>query len=100
MTRRFFRHRRRALRASLAWEVARKDEAIIASAFKRERGKIPLRPLHGGRTWTSPSSTSTFATTTASIRRSARGRDVHPGAGGEHKRVRGFVPTKTFSRTT
>ncbi len=81
----------------LAWVVARKDGKVLAGAFNVERGKVLY-----GRYWGSHVDMPFLHFNVCyyhGIRHClARGLDTfQPGAGGEHKRVRGFLPTRTYS---
>jgi len=81
----------------LAWVVAKKDGKILASAFNVQRGRVLY-----GRYWGSHVEMPFLHFNVCyyhGIRHClANGLDVfEPGAGGEHKRVRGFDPTITYS---
>ncbi|MDB4994437.1 MAG: hypothetical protein JWM74_1869 [Myxococcaceae bacterium] len=85
-----FRHR-------LAWVVARKDGEIIAGAFNVERGKR-LYGRYWGATVDLPFLHFNVCYYHGIEECIARGLEVfEPGAGGEHKRARGFDPTITYS---
>jgi predicted N-acyltransferase len=85
-----FRHR-------LAWVVARKDGDIIAGAFNVERGKR-LYGRYWGATVDLPFLHFNVCYYHGIEECIARGLEVfEPGAGGEHKRARGFDPTITYS---
>lgn len=97
LKRRFFQLVRQRFAHRLAWVVAKKDGRIVASAFNVKKSDTLY-----GRYW------GTYADMpflhfnvcyyhgVAEAIREGLAR-FNPGAGGEHKRVRGFVPTKTFS---
>lgn len=83
----------------LAWVVAREDKSgrIVASAFNVKKGDTLY-----GRYWGTfvdlPFLHFNVCYYHGVDQAIAEGlRHFNPGAGGEHKRVRGFVPTKTFS---
>jgi predicted N-acyltransferase len=84
----------------LAWVVAKKDGAIIAGAFNVKKGKALY-----GRYWGVNDSAADLPFLHFNVcyyhgirECIAEGLEVfEPGAGGEHKRVRGFEPTLTFS---
>jgi predicted N-acyltransferase len=85
-----FRHR-------LAWVVAKKDGDIIAGAFNVERGKR-LYGRYWGATVDLPFLHFNVCYYHGIEECIARGLEVfEPGAGGEHKRARGFDPTITYS---
>jgi predicted N-acyltransferase len=97
MTRRFFEIVAERFAHRLAWVVARKDGAIVASAFNVKRGKVLY-----GRYWGTHVdlpflhfNVCYYHGIDQAIREGLA--TFNPGAGGEHKRVRGFAPTKTFS---
>jgi predicted N-acyltransferase len=83
----------------LAWVVAREDKTgrIVASAFNVKKGDtlygrywgtvVDLPFLHFNVCY--------YHGVDEAVREGLR--HFNPGAGGEHKRIRGFVPTKTFS---
>lgn len=81
----------------LAWVVAKKDGEILAGAFNVRKG-----PRLYGRYWGTKVDMP-FLHFNVCYYRGVRdcleaGIDVfEPGAGGEHKRVRGFAPTLTYS---
>jgi predicted N-acyltransferase len=81
----------------LAWVVARKEGRVVAGAFNVQRGRVLY-----GRYWGTHVDLPFLHFNVCyyhGIRECfARGLDVfEPGAGGEHKRVRGFEPTITRS---
>ena len=81
----------------LAWVMATRDGRPIAGAFNIEKGKRLY-----GRYWGADEELPFLHFNVCyyhGIKRAiARGLDVfEPGAGGEHKRVRGFRPTLTYS---
>jgi uncharacterized protein len=97
LTQRFFELVTQRFRARLAWVVAEKDGEILASAFNVKKNDTLY-----GRYW------GTFVEQPflhfnvcyyhgieQAIREGLR--TFNPGAGGEHKRVRGFLPTVTHS---
>lgn len=81
----------------LAWVVARKDDAIVASAFNVKKDDtlygrywgtdVEARFLHFNVCY--------YYGVDEAIREGLK--TFNPGAGGEHKRVRGFAPTITHS---
>ena len=84
-------------RDRLAWVVARKDGQIIASAFNVQKGKVLY-----GRYWGAhvelPFLHFNVCYYHGVKQCLEQGLDVfEPGAGGEHKKVRGFDPTITYS---
>lgn len=97
MTRRFFEIVAARFAHRLAWVVARKNGDIVASAFNVKKGKtlygrywgthVDLPFLHFNVCY--------YHGIDQAIREGLS--TFNPGAGGEHKRVRGFVPTRTFS---
>lgn len=97
MTRRFFELVAERFSHRLAWVVARKEGEIVASAFNVKKGKtlygrywgthVELPFLHFNVCY--------YHGIDQAIREGLS--TFNPGAGGEHKRVRGFLPTKTFS---
>lgn len=98
MKRRFFDLVRERFAHRLAWVVARDREgAIIASAFNVKKGGVLY-----GRYWGSSIelpflhfNVCYYHGVDQAIREGLS--TFNPGAGGEHKRVRGFVPTRMFS---
>jgi predicted N-acyltransferase len=81
----------------LAWVVAKKDGRIVAGAFNVERGKR-LYGRYWGTTVDMPFLHFNVCYYHGIRHCLERGLDVfEPGAGGEHKKVRGFDPTVTYS---
>ncbi len=97
LKRKFFQLVRTRFADRLSWVVAKKDGDIVASAFNVKKGDT-LYGRYWGTTVDLPFlhfNVCYYHGVEEAIReRLAR---FNPGAGGEHKRVRGFVPTKTFS---
>ncbi|HVJ89835.1 MAG TPA: GNAT family N-acetyltransferase [Labilithrix sp.] len=95
---RFFDLVRTRFAHRLAWTVARDREgSIIASAFNVRKGKV-LYGRYWGTTVDLPFlhfNVCYYHGIDEAIRHGLS--TFNPGAGGEHKRVRGFVPTKTYS---
>ncbi len=94
---RFFELVAERFRERLAWVVARKEGRVLAGAFNVERGSVLY-----GRYWGSHVDVPFLHFNVCyyhGIRHClSRGLDTfEPGAGGEHKRVRGFLPTITHS---
>ncbi len=94
---RFFELVVERFRPRLAWVVARRQGEIIAGAFNVEKGKRLY-----GRYWGSrvdlPFLHFNVCYYHGVAECIARGLEVfEPGAGGEHKRARGFLPTVTHS---
>lgn len=97
MKRRFFELVAERFSDRLAWVVARKDSEVIASAFNVKKDGIIY-----GRYWGTHVdmpflhfNVCYYHGVDQAIREG--GTTFNPGAGGEHKRVRGFDPTRTFS---
>lgn len=98
LKRRFFDLVRERFANRLAWTVARtKDGEILASAFNVKKGRILY-----GRYWGAAVelpflhfNVCYYHGIDEAIRQGLA--TFNPGAGGEHKRVRGFVPTTTHS---
>jgi hypothetical protein len=81
----------------LAWVVARQGKRIIAGAFNVEKNKV-LYGRYWGTSVDMPFLHFNVCYYEGIRRTIERGLDVfEPGAGGEHKRVRGFDPTLTHS---
>jgi uncharacterized protein len=81
----------------LAWVIARKDGKPIAGAFNVKKGKT-LYGRYWGASETLPFlhfNVCYYHGVEECIREGLS--KFEPGAGGEHKRVRGFAPTETFS---
>ena len=97
LKRKFFQLVRTRFADRLAWVVAKKDGHIVASAFNVKKGDT-LYGRYWGTTVDLPFlhfNVCYYHGVDEAIREGlAR---FNPGAGGEHKKVRGFVPTKTFS---
>ena len=95
---RFFERVRTRFADRLAWTVARdKTGAIVASAFNVKKNDVLY-----GRYWGTTVDLPFLHFNVCyyhGIDEAIRGgqRVFNPGAGGEHKRVRGFVPTATYS---
>jgi len=94
---RFFELLAERFRHRLAWVVARKEGRILAGAFNVQRDRVLY-----GRYWGSHVEMPFLHFNVCyyhGIRHCLEhGLDVfEPGAGGEHKRVRGFQPTVTYS---
>lgn len=98
LKKRFFDLVRQRFAHRLAWTVARDREGtIVASAFNVRKNDV-LYGRYWGTTVDLPFlhfNVCYYHGIDEAIRRGLR--TFNPGAGGEHKRVRGFVPTKTFS---
>jgi predicted N-acyltransferase len=97
MTKRMFELLAERFADRLAWVVARKDGAIIAGAFNVKKDGIIY-----GRYWGSHVSmpflhfnVCYYHGVDQAIREGCT--SFNPGAGGEHKKVRGFLPTITYS---
>jgi predicted N-acyltransferase len=93
----FFQLVAERFKENLAWVVARKEGRILASAFNVQRGRVLY-----GRYWGAHVDMPFLHFNVCyyhGIRHCLEhGLDVfEPGAGGEHKRVRGFDPTITYS---
>lgn len=81
----------------LSWVVARRGEDIIAGAFNVKKGKV-LYGRYWGATEDVPFLHFNVCYYHGIKQCIAEGIDVfEPGAGGEHKKVRGFAPTITHS---
>lgn len=95
---RFFDLVRRRFADRLAWTVARdRDGRIVASAFNVKKDKV-LYGRYWGSTVDLPFlhfNVCYYHGIDDAIRHGLS--TFNPGAGGEHKRVRGFVPTTTYS---
>ncbi len=98
MKRRFFDLVRQRFASRLAWTVARDREGnIVASAFNVQKDKI-LYGRYWGTTVELPFlhfNVCYYHGIDEAIRHGLS--TFNPGAGGEHKRVRGFLPTTTYS---
>lgn len=97
MKRRFFDLVRERFADRLAWVVARQNGEIVASAFNVKKAGI-LYGRYWGTTVDLPFlhfNVCYYHGVDEAIREGLS--TFNPGAGGEHKRVRGFVPTRTFS---
>ena len=98
MKRRFFDLVRQRFASRLAWTVARDREGnIVASAFNVQKDKI-LYGRYWGPTVELPFlhfNVCYYHGIDEAIRHGLS--TFNPGAGGEHKRVRGFLPTTTYS---
>ena len=98
MKRRFFDLVRQRFASRLAWTVARDREGnIVASAFNVQKDKI-LYGRYWGTTVELPFlhfNVCYYHGIDEAIRLGLS--TFNPGAGGEHKRVRGFLPTTTYS---
>lgn len=98
LKRRFFDLVRQRFANRLAWTVARDREGtIVASAFNVRKGTV-LYGRYWGTTVDLPFlhfNVCYYHGIDEAIRHGLE--TFNPGAGGEHKRIRGFVPTKTFS---
>jgi predicted N-acyltransferase len=98
LKRRFFDLVRDRFSQHLAWTVARDESgAIVASAFNVKKGKVLY-----GRYWGTTVDLPFLHFNVCyyhGIDEAIRGglATFNPGAGGEHKRVRGFAPTTTYS---
>jgi predicted N-acyltransferase len=97
MKRRFFELLTERFTERLAWVVARKDGAVIASAFNIQKEGIIY-----GRYWGAHVempflhfNVCYYHGVEQAIREGWT--TFNPGAGGEHKKVRGFLPTVTYS---
>ncbi len=83
--------------ARMAWVVAKKDARIIAGAFNVAKGK-KLYGRYWGATTELPFLHFNVCYYHGVKQCIEQGLEVfEPGAGGEHKRVRGFEPTRTHS---
>jgi uncharacterized protein len=98
LKKRFFDLVRQRFADRLAWTVARdRAGAIVASAFNVQKGKV-LYGRYWGATVDLPFlhfNVCYYHGIDEAIRHGLA--TFNPGAGGEHKRIRGFVPTTTFS---
>ena len=98
MKKKFFDMIRERFADRLAWVVARdKDGEIVASAFNVKKDDV-LYGRYWGTTVDLPFlhfNVCYYHGVDEAIRTGLR--TFNPGAGGEHKRVRGFVPTPTYS---
>ena len=97
MKKRFFELLVERLPERLAWVVARKDGEVIASAFNVQKDGIIY-----GRYWGTHLEMPFLHFNVCyyhGVEQAIREGCVtfNPGAGGEHKKVRGFVPTITYS---
>lgn len=97
MKRRFFELVAERFAERLAWVVAEKDGDVVASAFNVEKDGVIY-----GRYWGAHVelpflhfNVCYYHGVEQAIRDGCH--TFNPGAGGEHKRVRGFLPTLTFS---
>ena len=97
MKKRFFQLLVERFRDRLSWVVARKDGDVIASAFNIKKDGIIY-----GRYWGTHVdmpflhfNVCYYHGVEQAIREGCK--TFNPGAGGEHKKVRGFVPTITYS---
>ena len=97
MKKRFFELLTERFKDRLAWVVARKDGGVIASAFNVQKDGIIY-----GRYWGAHRempflhfNVCYYHGVEQAIREGCT--TFNPGAGGEHKKVRGFVPTVTYS---
>lgn len=97
MKKRFFELLTERFRDRLAWVVARKDGNVIASAFNIKKDGI-IYGRYWGTTVDMPFlhfNVCYYHGVEQAIREGCT--TFNPGAGGEHKKVRGFAPTLTFS---
>jgi len=97
MKRRFFDLVRERFTDRLGWVVAERDGEIVASAFNVKKNGI-LYGRYWGTTVDLPFlhfNVCYYHGVDEAIRE--RLVTFNPGAGGEHKKVRGFVPTRTYS---
>jgi uncharacterized protein len=97
LKKKFFQLVRTRFADRLAWVVAKKDGAIVASAFN-VKGSNNLYGRYWGTTVDLPFlhfNVCYYHGIDQAIREGLS--TFNPGAGGEHKRVRGFVPTMTHS---
>lgn len=97
MKRRFFELVAERFADRLAWVVAEKEGAVVASAFNVEKEGVVY-----GRYWGAHVDLPFLHFNVCyyhGVEQAIRDRchTFNPGAGGEHKRVRGFTPTMTFS---
>jgi predicted N-acyltransferase len=97
MKKRFFELLVERFRDRLAWVVARKDGELLASAFNVKKDGIIY-----GRYWGAHVDMPFLHFNVCyyhGVDQAIRERDTtfNPGAGGEHKKVRGFLPTITYS---
>jgi predicted N-acyltransferase len=97
MKRRFFELLTERFTDRLAWVVAKKDGAVIASAFNIQKEGVIY-----GRYWGAHVempflhfNVCYYHGVEQAIREGWT--TFNPGAGGEHKKVRGFLPTVTYS---
>jgi predicted N-acyltransferase len=97
MKKRFFELLTERFADRLAWVVARKDNAVIASAFNIKKDGVIY-----GRYWGAHVempflhfNVCYYHGVDQAIREGCT--TFNPGAGGEHKKVRGFLPTITHS---
>jgi predicted N-acyltransferase len=97
LTPRFFELVAEQWKDRLAWVVARKDGRILASAFNVQKGKV-LYGRYWGAHVDMPFLHFNVCYYHGVKQCLEQGLDVfEPGAGGEHKKVRGFDPTLTYS---
>ncbi len=97
LTPRFFELVAERFRHRLAWVIAREGERPIAGAFNVQKGKR-LYGRYWGATVEMPFLHFNVCYYEGIAHCIAHGLEAfEPGAGGEHKRVRGFVPTITHS---
>lgn len=97
LKRKFFQLVRTRFADRLSWVVAKKDGDIVASAFNVKKGDT-LYGRYWGSTVDLPFlhfNVCYYHGIEEAIRAGLA--TFNPGAGGEHKRVRGFVPTRTRS---
>jgi predicted N-acyltransferase len=97
MKKRFFTLLTERFKSRLSWVVARKDGVVIAGAFNITKDGI-LYGRYWGRHVDMPFlhfNVCYYHGVEQAIREGCA--TFNPGAGGEHKKVRGFVPTITYS---
>lgn len=97
MKKRFFELVAERFADRLAWVVAKKDDDIVAGAFNVKKGGV-LYGRYWGTTVDLPFlhfNVCYYQGIDDAIREGLH--TFNPGAGGEHKRVRGFMPTITHS---
>jgi predicted N-acyltransferase len=97
LNRRFFDLVAARFAKRLSWVVAKKDGAMIAGAFNVKKGKV-LYGRYWGNTIDLPFLHFNVCYYHGVAQCLAEGLErFEPGAGGEHKRARGFAPTVTHS---
>ena len=99
LTRAFFLALGETLGDAVQVALARDGDTIVAMALLIQSERAPCTAATGAPAWRCPACISSCATTAASNTRSRHGlRCFEPGAQGEHKLARGFLPVRTQSR--